>query len=255
MQQGSGYEVHKSVPFHVSGDPRRLDLRATLRDPLGQVQVRIYKQRSSVPVTVLADVSGSMSFVGCASKLKLLSDFACALAYSAFRVGDPFAFTACDSVVRDEISLPLARAAGAGPLIAQRLRHCTPSGSDARGLLAGAERISGARALVFLLSDFYLPLELLRGVLGRLAQHAVVPVVLVDTAEGRLPGIGLTHLLDPETGASRTVVLRPSLAKRLEANLHKHHDELVKCLATFDLRPLYVVDKFDTGDVNRYFNE
>jgi uncharacterized protein (DUF58 family) len=255
MQRGSGYEVHKNAPFHIAGDPRRLDLRASMRDPFGQVQVRIYRQRSIVPVIVLADVSASMSFVGRVSKLELLRNFVNALAYSAFRVGDPFAFTACDNVVRDEISLPLTRSGGAGPLISEQLRNWTPAGSNAHGLLAGAERIAGARALVFLVSDYYLPVDLLRKVLGLLCRHAIIPVVLVDSAEGRLPGVGVAHLLDPETRAGRTLLLRPSLAKRLEENFRKHHDELGKCLAEFDLRPLHVVDKFNSEDVNRYFNE
>jgi hypothetical protein len=122
-------------------------------------------------------------------------------------------------------------------------------------LLAGAERIAGARALVFLVSDYYLPVDLLRKVLGLLCRHAIIPVVLVDSAEGRLPGVGVAHLLDPETRAGRTLLLRPSLANRLEENFRKHHDELGKCLAEFDLRPLHVVDKFNSEDVNRYFNE
>ncbi len=255
VQRGGGYEIHGIAPLYVAGDPRRFDLRASLRDPFGQLLVRVYKQRSVVPVFVLADVSASMSFVGHTCKLDLLVDFVNSLAYSAYRVGDPFAFTACDTVIRDELSLPLTRARGAGMLVSERLRRWTPSGADATGLLEGAEQIPGARALVFLVSDYHLPVELLRNILGRLCRLAVVPVVLVDSAEDRIPGVGITHLYDPETKARRTLLLRRTLAGRLEKKLRKHREQISRCLADNELRPLYLIDRFEPEAVSRYFYE
>ena len=253
IQRGGGYEVHGTMPLYAAGDPRRFDLRASLRDPFQQLLVRVYKQRSIVPVFVLADVSASMSFVGHTSKFDLLIRFVESLAYSAFRVGDPFAFTACDTVIREDLSLPITRAAGAGTWVSQRLLRWIPSGENALGLLAGAEQVPGTRALVFLISDYYLPVELLRAVLNRLCRHEVIPVVLVDSAEGRVPGVGITHLYDPETGTSRTLLLRRSLAIRLEKKLHERGEQLKSCLAAHELKPLYVVDRFEPKSVTRYF--
>ncbi len=255
VQRGGGYEIHRIEPLYIAGDPRRVDVRASLRDPFGQLLVRIYKQRSVVPVFVLADVSASMSFVGNTRKYDLLVDFVNSLAYSAYRVGDPFAFTACDTVIRDELSLPLTRARGAGTLISERLRRWTPSGADATGLLEGAEQLPEARALVFLVSDFHLPVELLRKILGCLCRLAVVPVVLVDSAEDRIPGVGITHLYDPETKARRTILLRRTLARRLEKALRQHREQISRCLADYDLRPLYLIDRFEPEVVSRYFYE
>lgn len=255
VQRGSGYELHGIAPLYVAGDPRRFDLRASLRDPFGQLLVRVFKQRSIVPVFVLADLSASMSFVGRTCKFDLLIEFVNSLAYSAFRVGDPFAFTACDSVVRDELSLPLTRARGVGMLLSERLRRWVPSGANATGLLAGAERLPGSGALVFVVSDFHLPIDLLRAMLDRLCAHAVVPVVLVDSREGRVPGVGITHLYDPETRARRTILLRRSWARRFEKKLLDHHDQLVHCFADYDLRPLYLIDRFEPEAVSRYFYE
>jgi uncharacterized protein (DUF58 family) len=254
-QRGSGYELHGNAPFYHMGDPRRIDVRASLRDPFGQLLVRIYKQRSIVPVTVLADVSASMSFVGSTCKLDLLRKLAISLAYSAYKLGDPFAFVACDSVVRDELSLPPTRTGNASLLVSERLRDWVPAGTDSNGLLAGAERVLGSRALVFLISDFYFPIDLLRAVAGRLSRHAIVPVILADTAERHLPGAGLAHLYDSETGARRSVFFRRSTAKRLESQFREHRELLQKCLADFELRPLCVTDKFKPEDVSRYFNE
>lgn len=253
IQRGSGYEVHGVAPLYAAGDPRRFDLRASLRDPFGRLLVRVFKQRSVVPVFVLADVSASMSFVGYTCKFDLLIEFVASLAYSTYRAGDLFAFSACDSVIRNELSLPLTRARGAGTLVTERLRRWTPGGADAEGLLAGAEEVPGTRALVFLISDFHLPVELVRLILSRLSAHCVVPVVLIDSAEGRVPGTGLTRLYDPETRTRRTIFLRPALARRLENQRHDRSEQLRSCLADYNLRPLYVIDKFEPEEVSRYF--
>lgn len=255
IQRGSGYEMHGILPLHVAGDPRRFDVRATLRDPFGQLLVRVYKQRSKVPIFALADVSASMSFVGQTCKYDLLIQFVSALANSAHRVGDPFAFTACDTEIRQELSLPLTLARGSGDWIYKRLRDWTPSGANAAGLLAGAEHVPNNRALVFLISDYYLPFDLLRKILGRLSRHDVIPVVLTDTAEGRIPGAGITHLYDPETKGKRTIVLRRTLATRLKNKILEHRQQLGKCLAEYDLRPLNLIDSFEPENVNRYFYE
>lgn len=254
IQRGSGYEVYGTAPLYA-GDPRRFDLRASLKDPYGQLLVRIFKQRSIVPVYVLADVSASLGFVGNTSKFDLLIEFVEALALSAYRVGDPFAFTACDTAVRNELLLPRSLARGAGQQVCERLRRWTPSGAAATGLLAGAEQIPGSHALVFLISDYYFPLQLLRNILNRLCAHAVVPVVLVDSAESRIPGFGIARIFDPETRSRRTVLLRRSFAKRFEAKHREDRSQLVDVLAQYDLRPLYVIDKFEAEAVSRYFYE
>lgn len=254
-QRGSGYELHGIVPLHVAGDPRRFDLHASLRDPFGQLLVRVFKQRSIVPVYLLADVSASMGFASTICKYDLLVEFVNSLALSAFRVGDPFAFIACDTIVRRELSLPLTRAPGAGPYVCERLRNWAPTGSGADGLLSGAEQIAGTQALVFVVSDYHLPMELLRELLDRLCPHAVVPVVLVDSGESRTPGAGITHLYDPETGARRTVLLRRSWARRFERSIYEHRRCLVHCFADHDLRPLYLTDRFEAEAVSRYFYE
>ena len=254
VQRGSGYEVYGTAPLY-SGDPRRFDIRASLKDPFGRLLVRVYKQRSIVPVFVLADVSASMNSVGHARKFDLLIEFVDSLAYSAQQVGDPFAFTACDTTVRDELSLPLTRSRGAGIELCERLRRYVPKGADASGLLAGAERIPGSRALVFLISDYFLPLRLLRSILNILCVHAVIPVILTDSADSQVPGTGIAHLYDPETQAQRTVFLRRSWATRFEKKLCEHREKLKRCLADYDLRPLHIIDRFEAEAVSRYFYE
>lgn len=63
-QKGSGLQFCIHVPLIDAPDPRRFDIRASLRDPFQQVRVRVYLQTSSIPVYVIADLSASMNFKG-----------------------------------------------------------------------------------------------------------------------------------------------------------------------------------------------
>ncbi len=234
-------------------DPRRFDVAASLRDPFGQIMVRVYGQRSAIPVRVLADVSASMGVEGQCRKMDVLADFTESLAWSAYRNGDLFAFAGCDSDIRPDLAQPLTRSKTAGAAMAANLRQLVPAGRNSLGLLQAAEQMPAARALVFLVSDFHFALALLRELLATLATHAVVPVVLRDGAEALAPQFGVARIIDPETGARRTLLLRPSLAKRLRKSVARRAKILTDCFSSFGLKPLFLENRFDADAVTRHF--
>lgn len=250
-QAGGGYEFRGYAPLLRAPDPRRFDIHASLRDPFEQILMRVHTQRSAAPVFAIADLSASMGFRG--RKRAMLADFVESLGYSAYRTGDPFAFIGCDSVVRSEFLRPLTRVKAAGQAIGIRLRAFTPTGRDSRGLLDAVRFLSRARALVFLVSDYHFSLELLNQVLDSLSRHAVVPVVMWDTAEHELPPFGLTHLRDVETGRDRTLWLRPTLKMRIRATFMRRRQELVECFGAHALRPLFMSDRFEAEALTRHF--
>lgn len=61
-QRGMGIEFRGHTTLLSYPDPRRIDIRQTIRDPLEQVHVRIFNQKSITPVFVLCDMSGSMQY-------------------------------------------------------------------------------------------------------------------------------------------------------------------------------------------------
>jgi uncharacterized protein (DUF58 family) len=252
-QRGGGMEFRGHASLLVAPDPRRFDIAASLRDPFHQVMVKVYTQRSAVPVRVLADVSASMAFSGCCRKMDLLADFTESLALSAYRNGDPLGFTGCDSAIREELVLPLTRSRAAGALIAEKLRNLVPTGGNSQGLIEAAEQVPPTRALVFLVSDFHFPVPLLARLLRDLALHTVVPVVLWDSAEAVAPRYGVARIYDPETGAERILLLRPTLARRLQQSVADRAQALTACCARFGLTPLFLKDRFDADAVTRYF--
>lgn len=251
----SGFEFRGHASLLDAPDPRRLDLHASLRDPFGDWRVRIYCQRKSVPVTVLADLSASMGFRGRNDKLAVLADFVESLAWSAWRTGDSFGFIGCDSVLRADLRQPQTRARGVGFEIARRLRALHPEGRDARGLLAAPRHLSRQRALLFLVSDFHLPLELVAAVLDGLSLHEVVPTVLWDPLEfGLSTARGLAQVIDPESGRQRLVWWRPALRARWEAAHAQRREALLQLFRARRLKPLFIEGGYDAEAVTRHFH-
>lgn len=252
----SGQEFRGHVPLAQAGDARRLDLLASLRDPLGQWLVRLASEPKAIPVYAVADLSASMGYVGAHRRMDVLADFVESLAWSAWRTGDPFGFVGCDERVRPDWIQPPVRSRGAGTQLAARLRRFEPSGHSADGLADAHRLLRRQRALVFLLSDFHLPIASLDRVLDSLATHDVVPVLLWDAAEFEPPsaGTGLASLLDAETGRRRLLWLRPALAARWRARIEARQDALDTLFRRHRLRPLRLRDGFDADAVTAHFH-
>jgi uncharacterized protein (DUF58 family) len=253
VQRGAGFELHGLTPLLSGGDPRRLDLRASARDPFGRLLVRTYLQRSAVRIYVIGDLSASMAFTGAGRKLDVLSDFVAALGHSAYRAGDPVVFFGCDRVVRDDCSAILRGSAAAGEALAERLRALAPTADGAEGVADAASRVPAMRSLVFIVSDFYWPTGLLDDTLAALARHEVVPVALRDSVELRLPGFGLLRVRDSETGLERSVLARPGMQRLLEERARAHDDDLERRFAAAGVRAIWLSDRFDAAAVTRHF--
>jgi uncharacterized protein (DUF58 family) len=253
-QSGGGLEFLRHLPLVVARDPRRIDLRASLRDPAEQFLVRTFRQRSQVPVYIVADLSASMGFAGERRKLDVLADLTESLAYSAARTGDRFGFVGCDEILRDDFALPASHAVGGGLAISARLRSFAPRATSARALELAVNYLPRQRALVFLVSDFHLPQALLARALDSLSLHEIVPVVLWDRLEYKqLPRLGFVRVRDAETGRERTLFMRAALRERIVANFEQHRRGIEQTLFEHQLTPLFLEDGFDAQRVTRHF--
>lgn len=248
----AGLEFRGHVPLTQAPDTRRIDVHASLRDAFGQWQVRVFSERKAVAVVVIADLSASMGYRGVRSKLDVLADFTQAAAESAWRAGDSFGFIGCDGQMRRDWLLPPTRRRGLGSLLAQRLRQLDPQGS-ALGLAEAARALPHRRALVFLVSDFHLPIADLEAVLGRLAHHEVVPVLVWDRQEFDPPRNGLTQLADPESGEQALVWMRPALRERWRAVQAGRRAALQALFHRHRLDPLVLDDGYRADAVSAHF--
>lgn len=242
---GAGGLFRDFVSLLDHPDPRRIDIRATARDPFDTIHVRRFEQKSAIAVYALVDVSASMSF-GSPRKLDLAADIVSALAASARHIGDSFGLICCDSHYRPAISVPATRSrSGEAEMIAQ-LRAFEPKAAGAGGLVAGAALMAGRRKLVVLISDFLMPEATQSAVFRALARHDIVPVVLTSSAEvASLPRWGLLSLVDLETGRRRLAVLRPSLRSAWLKDAAQRRAALNALAGRYGRRPFDVVDRID----------
>lgn len=241
---GSGSEFHDFVPFERHPDGRRIDVRASARDPYGRLQVRRFETRNRIAVHVVVDVSASMGFLGQSRKPEIAGAVAAAVAAAARRIGDRFALTVVDGEGRSERTQALGPAPAA-EIIAATVAGYRPAGKGTRGLLEAAAGLAGRRALVFLVSDFRFPVEDLGDLLDRLGNHDVVPVEVIDPAETDWPTWGLAEVADLETGQVRLAVLRPALVRRMNDERAARDAALRRLFAERGRRPFRVVGRLD----------
>lgn len=250
----SGFEFRGHASLVDVPDVRRIDLHASLRDPFGSWLVRVQSERMAIPVAMVGDLSASMGFSGAQRKLDVLADFAESLAWSAWRNGDSFGFVAGDDSLHPELLLPQTRSRGAGTALAATLRRWRPTGRTALGLADAHRHLTRQRALLFLVSDFHWPLDHVDTVLDRLVEHDLVPVLLWQPQEFDL-GVrsGIADLVDPESGARRTVWWRPALRARWAAAHAARRDALLERFRRRRLAPLVIEGAFDADAVTRHF--
>jgi len=266
---GAGQEFVSHASLYERPDPRRLDLRASLRSLRDEWLVRVNRQRAGVAVYALVDSSASMGF-GAGAKRESVGEFLESLGLSAFRAGDSVGLLAFDSREQPELFVPPRMGRGVGSSLRERLERfwaersavgrtrlaAADAAGTARGLELAAMRLAGRDGLVFIVSDFHWPLERLGAVLDLLSPAAVVPLVLWDRAEIEPPaGNGFALLRDSESGARRTLWLRPSLRARWREAVDRRRAELERVFAERFVRPLYLQGTFDAERLSRYFLE
>jgi len=254
VQRGLGMEFRGHAPLIAYPDPRRIDLRQTIRDPFDQVWVRIFNQKSSIPVYVVCDLSGSMGFSGRMRKLEIAADIAASAAWSAFRVNDPFGFIGFDEEVREDWMFASTTKVHGAFDLTERLAHYRPGHVGAQGLQDVSRFLSRERSLVLLVSDFHMPLDELEQSLATLIRHHVVPLILWDVAEYRsLPEFGVASVTDCETGARRTLFLRKHFRERILQSFADRRTALEKLFMSLDMPPLFIEDGFEADDLTEYF--
>lgn len=252
VQNGLGVEFRGNVPLVDYPDARRIDLRESIRDPGEQVHVRIFNQKTATPVYAICDLSGSMAF---GAKIPLIAEIAASIAYSVYQSADTFGFLGFDDAAREDwYTAPSYRMHDAFELVS-RLKDYVPAQSGCAGLLEVGRYLSPTRALVFLVSDFHMPLELLEQALNMLSRHHVVPIVLWNTAEYlKLPGFGLETIVDAETGRQRMLFFRNSLKQRFNQAFAERREALEALFLRYETPPCFVEDRFDAQTLSDYFH-
>lgn len=263
-RRGAGTDFAGYTSFLNHPDPKRVDMRASLRAMPRQPMVRAFSERASVKVYAVIDTSHSMRFVGDTHKLQCVAEIVASIAWSANRHGDAFGMLACDDAIQPDLTLlPSTRLDTARQAYA-KLQSWLLAAQDypsqplsAQALPQTATQLSQQKSLVFLISDFHLPEPLIAQTLQAYATHDVVPVVLWDTAEYRnLPEWGLARVRDMETGAEQSFFMRPALKLRIQQQYQLRRAALVKLCHRYMARPpLFLERGFDAALFTRHLVE
>lgn len=241
------------VPFLRLPDARRIDVRATIRDPFEGVHVRRFETRAAIEVWALVDLTASMRFRGEADRMALGTALCTQLARSATRIGDAFGLMGCDDRIREDAFLPATRRSGIAIARAGRLSGIACRGSSAVGLIEAARRLVGRPKLVFVVSDFRWPEALVEDVLGSLALHDVVPVLLADAAEDEaLPTFGLVEFDDLEGAGRRIAFMRPGLHRRWRERETARLETLRHIALRYGRPPFRLAGRFDAEALSRH---
>ncbi|HEY3327409.1 MAG TPA: DUF58 domain-containing protein [Novimethylophilus sp.] len=253
LQHGLGMEFHGNAPLVDYPDARRIDIRQTLRDPGEQVYVRLFHQKNATPVYAVCDMSGSMRFGG---KMALAAEIAASVAFSAHQAGDMFGFVGFDETPREEWLVPPSHRLHEALDLAERLKDYRPAAAGSAGLLEIGLYLAQKRSLVFLISDFHMPLEFIEQALNLLSRHHVVPIVLWTAGEYRkLPDFGLNAIVDPETGRRRMLFFRKALKARFEQAFAARRAALEELFMRYETPACFVEDRFDAEAVSEYFQQ
>lgn len=252
-QAGGLGTFRDQVPFLQMPDARRLDIRATIRDPFEGTFVRRFEMRTPIEVWALVDLSASMRFRGETDRMALVAALCTGLAASATRIGDSFGLIGCGARIRADSFLPATRQRGLAMDRAGRLADLHCEGPSASAMVEAAGRLAGRPKLVFVVSDFRWPEALIESVFARLALHDSVPVLLADQAEDdALPAWGLTELDDLEGGGRRIVFMRPSLRRRWQAAEQSRLDTIRRIASSHGRPPFRLAGRFDAEALTRH---
>jgi len=255
-QRGVGMEFSGHTTLLSYPDPRRIDIRQTIRDPLEQVYVRIFNQKSATPIFMINDLSGSMNFGSKHRKVALSAQIMKSVAMSATHNSDSFGYIGFDDVVREDWHCNPSYRAHYALEMAEKLTEYHPEHVGSKGLADVTRYLPRERSLIFLVSDFHMPLEELESALSMMLRHHIVPVVLWDSTEYKnLPDFGIASLSDCETGARRTLLLRKPLRDRIVQNFEERRQAIHSLFMRFDMPPFFVENEFDADSLTEYFHQ
>lgn len=254
LTAGIGDQLRAKVLLRDHPDPRRLDLRASMRDPFERLWVRDFYLNTAFKVIVLLDLSASMGYRGTVNRMHVAAGISQQLAISAYRSSDAFGLYAANEKPIKNATLPPRVNKSAWLWVHQHLAKLKPSGKSVAGLLNLVPTLPQRRSLIFVVSDFRWPAGQYRQLLKSLNHHDVIPMVLQDPAETTaLPKRGIASVQDMETGQTQFIWMRPSLKAKLMKQQQSQWDELSEISHRYGVQPFAVNGAFNPAKLNQYF--
>lgn len=252
--RGRGMEFSEVREYQAGDDIRQIDWNVTAR--AGRPFVKQFVEERELTILFMLDLSASGVFGSVRGKLETAVEAASVLMFSAIKNNDKVGLlTFCDKVI--DYKPPMKGEKNVLQLIREMLgQELVARPADLGNALSYVSRILKRRAIIFLMSDFFVsPAEHELAACRR--KHDLIALQLTDPREKDFPNVGFVTLRDPETGktievdtASKTV--RKVLAEQLELQ----RSSVRKTLKQNGIDQLEIgTDKDYVKDLRRFFQE
>jgi hypothetical protein len=250
---GAGLEPFASIAIDRSRGRPRFDIPGTLRDPQRRLLVREARQLAAVDVQLAIDTSRSMLASDAPARRRLFATLARAIGASAVRAGDAFGVVPfAERIEAREVRRP-ARNRVAVEAVAAQVAGLAFSGRHAGGIRELPAHVRRGHGVVFLLSDFLMPLQDLQRGVEPLAGHVLVPLVAWRCDELDLPRHdGLARVADRETGRHRWLWMRRAVREAARARYEEHAGALTALFARVGARPFFLGARPDYDALNAH---
>ncbi len=215
--RGRGMEFEEVCPYVVGDDVRLIDWNVSAR--FGEPFVKKFREERELTVMLVVDVSRSGLFGSTKQfKLDVAAELCAVLAFSAIRSNDKVGLILFTDQV--EKYVPAKKGTQHVLRIIRELLYHEPRGrgTDIADALNFLNRVTIRKSVCFLVSDF-----LAEGYESALRiarrRHDLIPIVVTDPREIKLPAVGLVEVEDPETGE---LALIDTSSRRLRERYAEH---------------------------------
>jgi uncharacterized protein (DUF58 family) len=196
--KGRGMDFDEVRRYHAGDDPRLIDWNVSAR--MNDLFVKQFREERELSVMLLVDASASLGF-GTAGQRKQMTaaELGAILAISAITNNDRVGLV----MFTDKVELYVPPKRGRKHVLRVITQILSYQGNATTTNLSEplefVSKVARRRAIVFLISDF-LDEGFEHALNVTAKRHDLVPIVLSDPMEEKLPNIGLATFQDPETG-------------------------------------------------------
>jgi uncharacterized protein (DUF58 family) len=196
--KGRGIEFEEVRPYQIGDDVRAIDWNVTARH--GRPFVKLFREEREMAVMLLVDMSASQSLgTHYQTKRELVTELSATIAFSAIKNNDKVGLTLFTDGIEKHV--PARKGSRHVLRILRELLYCEPigQGTSLRKALEHLNRTASRRTVVFIVSDFQ-DAGYERALKIARRKHDLIPIVVADEREFKMPAIGLIRLRDAETG-------------------------------------------------------
>ncbi|MBA2662404.1 MAG: DUF58 domain-containing protein [Bradymonadaceae bacterium] len=230
--KGRGMDFLDVREYQPGDDIRVIDWNVSART--SELHVKRYVEERELSVFLIVDCSGSQSFgTHHRRKRETAAELAALIAFSAIKNNDRVGLLSFTDAIETFIP-PKKGRKHVMRVITEIMRgNATSAGTDIPAALEYLARVTKKRTVAFMISDFMdTGFEKSLKVANR--RHELIPIVIIDPMEERLPDMGLVNFEDPESAEIVTIdtsnaALRESYASSM-AQRHSERERMFRKL-------------------------